>query len=110
MEDRICKDLEIFGCLAPTKIHITHQTRMNKKIRRELEVAFSKHAQPIWFRILKYLILGTLLYFLWNSKWLWLIMSLLLVLGLALHFWYRYKTMGWTKDYGGWVYEKNKPQ
>jgi len=75
-----------------------------------LEIAFSKQAQPVWFRILKYIILGSLLYIYWDSKWLWPIISLLFALGLIIHFWYRYKTKGWTKDFGGWIYDKNKPR
>jgi len=31
-------------------------------IKRELEVAFSKDAQPIWFRIVKYILIGTMVY------------------------------------------------
>jgi|SRR6478735_5011168 len=70
---------------------------MNKKIRRELEVAFSKHAQPAWFRILKYIILGTFLFIYWGSKWLCPVISLLFALGLTIHFWYRYKTRAGRK-------------
>ena len=32
-------------------------------IKRELEVAFSKHSQPAWFRVLKYIVIGSALYF-----------------------------------------------
>jgi hypothetical protein len=32
-------------------------------IKRELEVAFSKHSQPAWFRVLKYIVIGSVLYF-----------------------------------------------
>lgn len=62
----------------------------------------------MWFRILKYVLLGCLIYFLWGSKWLWLILIVIFVFGLSLHFWCRYKTEGWTKSYGAWDYEKNK--
>jgi hypothetical protein len=55
-------------------------------IARELEVAFSKNAQPVWF-------LGIGAGF-----------------GVLLHLWYRYRTKGWTQSYGGWNYEKNKPR
>lgn len=79
-----------------------------KIIKREIEVAFSKHAQPVWFRILKYILLGCLVYFFWGSKWLWIILLIIFVLGLSLHFWYRYKTKAWTQSYGMWDYEKNK--
>jgi hypothetical protein len=37
-------------------------------IRREFEVAFSKHSQPPWFRILKYVAITILAYFLWGTQ------------------------------------------
>ncbi len=37
-------------------------------IKREIEVAFSKDAQPVWFRVLKYIVLACLLYFFWGRK------------------------------------------
>lgn len=75
-------------------------------IKRELEVAFSKHSQPIWFRILKYILLSFVLYFSWGSKLLWIILLILFVFAMLLHFWYRYKTQGWTKNYGLWKNDK----
>ncbi|WP_460915420.1 hypothetical protein [Spirosoma areae] len=79
-------------------------------ITRELEVAFSRNAQPIWFRLAKYLVLGVLLYVYWNTSTLWLWLGISTVAGLILHIWYRYQTKGWTRSYGGWNYEKNKPR
>lgn len=78
-----------------------------KIIKREFEVAFSKDAQPIWFRIVKYILLSGLFYFLWGTKLLWVILLVLLVVGTVLHFWFRYKTEGWTKSYGLWKHEKD---
>jgi len=79
---------------------------LNKTIQREIEVAFSKHSQPVWFRVLKYLVLGCIIYFFWGTRLLWIILLPLFVLALLLHFWYRYKTQGWTKSYGMWKHEK----
>lgn len=81
---------------------------VSKTIKREIEVAFSKHAQPAWFRIVKYILLITFLYFFWDSKLFWIIFAFFLVAAMVLHFWYRYKTKAWTKSYGLWDYEKNK--
>jgi hypothetical protein len=81
---------------------------INKAIRREIEVAFSKHAQPAWFRIAKYIVLVTVIYFFWESRLFWIIFLVLLAFAMCLHFWYRYKTDGWRKSYGMWDYEKNK--
>ena len=80
----------------------------SKTIKREIEVAFSKHSQPIWFRIFKYILLGCILYFFWGTKLLWIILFIMFVFGMSLHFWYRYKTHGWTKSYGLWKHDKSK--
>jgi hypothetical protein len=80
-----------------------------KLIARELEVAFSKNAQPVGWRVAKYLILGTVLYLYWNTPTLWWLLGIGFGLGLLLHFWYRYRTKAWTQSFGGWDYEKNKP-
>jgi cobalamin synthase len=77
-------------------------------IKRELEVAFSKHSQPVWFRIMKYILLGSALYFFWGSKFLWISLLVMFVFALLLHFWYRYKTQGWTKSYGLWKHEEDR--
>ncbi len=82
----------------------------SETIKRELEVAFSKHSQPIWLRITKYVFIGCILYFLWGTRLLWIILLVMFALGISLHLWYRYKTHGWTKSYGAWDYEKNKPR
>ncbi len=79
-----------------------------KIIKRELEVAFSKDAQPVWFRIVKYILLGGLFYFLWGTKLLWIILLTLFVFGTSLHFWFRYKTQAWTKSYGLWKHESDR--
>lgn len=60
-------------------------------------------------RILKYAIVVGFGIFFWRSEWFWIVLAALLVLSLAVHFWYRYKTKGWTQSFGGWDYEKNKP-
>ena len=64
---------------------------LNKTIKRELEVAFSKYSQPIWFRVLKYILLGMILLFFWGTKLLWIILLIMFAFAMLLHFWYRYK-------------------
>ncbi len=81
---------------------------LNKTVRREIEVAFSKHAQPAWFKVVKYTVLITAFYFFRREKAFWTILVIVFILGLILHFWYRRETQGWTKSYGLWNYEKNK--
>ena len=81
---------------------------LGKIIKRELEVAFSKHSQPIWFRVLKYILLGFILYFFWDTKLLRIILLIMFAFAMLLHFWYRYKTHGWTKSYGLWKHETDR--
>jgi len=89
-------------------IDANYSMALGKTIKRELEVAFSKHSQPIWFRVLKYVLLGTILYFFWNTQLLWIILLIMFAFAMLLHFWYRYKTHGWTKSYGLWKHEKDR--
>jgi len=77
-------------------------------IKREAEVVLSKHSQPVWFRILKYILLGFFIYFAWGNKFLWKYIAGMVIIAILLHFWYRYKTKGWTRSYGGWKYNKSK--
>jgi hypothetical protein len=78
----------------------------NKTIKREWEVAITENTQPRWLRIFKYVLLGGLIYFLRESDWLWTVLITLFVVSLAIHFWFRYKTHGWTKSYGPWKHTK----
>jgi hypothetical protein len=89
-------------------IDANYSMALSKTIKRELEVAFSKHSQPIWFRVLKYILLGGILYFFWGTQLLWIILLIMFAFSLLLHFWYRYKTQGWTKSYGLWKHEKDR--
>jgi len=81
-----------------------------KTLKREMEVALSKKSQPAWFRILKYILLGVLLYLFWGTRYLWFILLILLIFALSMHFWYRYKTRGWTRSYGLWKYDRSETQ
>lgn len=83
---------------------------MRKLIQREIEAAFSRHAQPIWFRLLNYASLGAFIYFFRNNPLFWWIALFMFFGGVGLHLFYRYKTKSWTQSYGAWNYEKNKPK
>ncbi|HWA35088.1 MAG TPA: hypothetical protein VG737_13195 [Cyclobacteriaceae bacterium] len=78
---------------------------LSKVVRRELEVAFSRKSQPLWLRIMKYLVLGLGVYFFWGHEYFWQGLAAMIVLALAVHFWVRHKTAGWTKSYGLWKYD-----
>lgn len=70
--------------------------------RREMAVAFSLRAQPLWLRVMKWSVLIGVAVLLRESAcfWFWVIGGP--VLGLAVHFFYRWKTRGWTRAWGGW--------
>lgn len=78
-------------------------------IAREFKVAFSFKSQPLLFRIVKWIIVVSLIWFFHDYALFPIILFLLLVLSLALHFYYRKKTNGWTKSYGLWKYERVFP-
>ncbi|MES2620489.1 MAG: hypothetical protein V4615_06525 [Bacteroidota bacterium] len=75
-------------------------------ISREFKVAFSLGSQPLSFRIAKWVFIIALLYFLNDYVAWWVVLSVLLIPALALHFYYRTKTKGWTQSYGLWNYNK----
>jgi len=75
---------------------------LSETIKLELHVAFSKESQPVWFRVLKYVLIIGFVYFFWNTRVLWIGLISLVVCSLLLHFWYRYKTQRWTRSYGFW--------
>ena len=71
-------------------------------IRRECRVAFSRHGQPVWFRILKWGLALPLVWWVWRTAWFWETLAGMTMLGLVVHFLYRWKTAGWTRPWGGW--------
>ena len=73
-----------------------------KTFRREARVAFSRRAQPIWFRVLKWVIAVGVSVLLWRGSYFWLWILGALVLGLTVHLIWRWKTKGWTQPWGGW--------
>ena len=71
-------------------------------IRRECRVAFSRRAQPVWFRIVKWtcILVGVALFHDW--RWFWWTLAALALAGLLVHFLYRCKTKTWTRAWDGW--------
>jgi len=74
----------------------------SRTIRREARVAFSRRAQPLWFRILKWTILVALGVTFWRVPLFWVCLVAALILSLALHLFWRWRTKGWTQSWGGW--------
>jgi hypothetical protein len=75
---------------------------IGKAIKREARIAFSRKAQPVWFRVLKWAIAVAVGLYLWRTPYFWA--CILGAFGLALtgHFFWRWKTRGWTQAWGGW--------
>ena len=71
-------------------------------VRLEFRVAFSRRGQPLWFRVLKWCVTLPVMYWLWPTRWFWPVLLGLLSTGLAVHFFYRWKTAAWTSPWGGW--------
>jgi len=68
----------------------------------ELRVAFSRHAQPVWFRILKWTATVSAVVYFWGAPHLWWWVSGFAGLAASLHLLWRSKTKRWTQPWGGW--------
>lgn len=75
---------------------------MQTSLKREARVAFSRRAQPVWFRILKWVIAIGVSATLWRTPFFWWWIVGALVLSVSVHLFWRWKTRGWTRPWGGW--------
>jgi len=75
---------------------------MNPTLRRELRVAFSPRGQPVWFRVIKWLVILTLAFFFWNRLWFWCLLGASAVAAVPVHLYYRRRTANWTRPWRGW--------
>lgn len=71
-------------------------------VRRELAVAFSRRVQPLGLRIGKWIVLIGVAAWLWRTPYFWWWVLAFPCCGLLVHFFYRWKTQGWTRPWGGW--------
>jgi hypothetical protein len=68
----------------------------------ELRVAFSRRAQPTWFRVVKWIaIVWATLYF-WGAPSFWWWVLGLFGVAVGLHLLWRFKTRRWTQPWLGW--------
>ena len=75
---------------------------MREVIERELRVAFSRKAQPTWFRIAKWLVIAGVVAAIWGTPGFWYWIGGAAVIGIGVHLFWRWKTKGWTQRWGGW--------
>ena len=73
-----------------------------KTMQREVQVAFSPRGQPWWFRLIKWSVFITITARYRQRRWFPYAVCLALTGGIALHLFYRWKTHGWTRPWGGW--------
>jgi hypothetical protein len=71
-------------------------------LRREFRVAFSRRAQPAWFRVVKWSVILVTLAQWYDRPAYWWTLLVLFVPSLALHGFYRHQTRVWTRPWGGW--------
>jgi hypothetical protein len=75
---------------------------VKNSVRRELRVAFSRKAQPVWFRVVKWLLFIGISVLLWSTPYFWWWILGMSGLSLSVHLLWRRKTKGWTRSWGGW--------
>ncbi|HEY1012415.1 MAG TPA: hypothetical protein VGE07_06885 [Herpetosiphonaceae bacterium] len=75
---------------------------MSAVLKREVRIAFSRHAQPLWIRITKWIVLLSLAARARRHPRLWRWVVAMPLAGIMLHMVYRTKTKGWTQPWGGW--------
>lgn len=76
---------------------------MRDFLKKEIYVAI--HGQTAKFRIVKYAILIPLfaaVYWFYGTEVLLKTLGVLFVLAITMHFFYRWKTEAWTRDWGGY--------
>jgi hypothetical protein len=75
---------------------------MRQTLRRELRVMFSRRGQPVWFRIIKWVVIIALAIAFWRRPAFWYSMLSLLIAAIPIHLLYRQNTVGWRRPWGGW--------
>lgn len=75
---------------------------VGRTLKREVRVAISRKAQPVWFRVIKWIVILTLAFLYWRNPYFWWTLLALLPIAVALHLMWRWKMKGWTQPWGGW--------
>lgn len=75
---------------------------MREAVRRELRVALSRRAQPVWFRGIKWVTIVVLTVMFWRQSTYWWCLLGFGIAAVGLHLLYRTKTRCWSRAWGGW--------
>jgi membrane-bound metal-dependent hydrolase YbcI (DUF457 family) len=70
--------------------------------RVEVAVATSRRAQPVWFRVVKWIVIIAALWYFRRSRYLWPGLGAAFALSIGLHLLWRVKTRRWTRPWRGW--------
>ena len=79
-----------------------HMNPLVRALRREVRVATSLKAQPLWFRIVKWIAILVFATAFHDRSWFWPVIGICSVVAFTVHFLYRWKTRVWTQSWGGW--------
>ena len=75
---------------------------IRETIALELRVALSRTAQPVWFRVVKWMLIVSAAFYFWRAPQFWWSVAGLFGLAVGLHLLWRTKTRRWTQPWGGW--------
>ena len=75
---------------------------VRRALKREMRVALSRRAQPVWFRVVKWVTIMTLAVIFWRHPYFWRWVIGVFALALTLHLTWRWKTKAWTQPWWGW--------
>lgn len=75
---------------------------MREMLKREVRVALSPRAQPVPFRVVKWLVAIIVSVLLWSTPYFWWWIGGALAISLTLHLIWRWGTRGWTRPWAGW--------
>ena len=75
---------------------------IRETIALELRVALSRTAQPVWFRVVKWMLIVSAAFYFWRAPQFWWSVTGLFGLAVGLHLLWRTKTRRWTQPWGGW--------
>ena len=75
---------------------------LKTELMRDVRVAVSPRAQPVWFRVVKWVAAIGVSVVLWRTRYFWWWLGGAVALSLSLHMLWRWKTNGWRQPWAGW--------
>lgn len=75
---------------------------LRSALELELRVATSRTVQPVWFRVVKWILLASVATYFWGAPYFWSSVAGVVLLAGGLHLVWRTKTKRWTQPWWGW--------